>query len=46
LTPTGVVLVEVEVGAVDTAVVTVGALVAGAVLVGAGELDADVVFTG
>jgi hypothetical protein len=45
LTPTGVVLVEVEVGAVDTAVVIVGA-VTGVVLVAVGALVAEVVFTG
>jgi spore maturation protein SpmA len=45
LTPTGVVLVEVEVGAVDTAVVTVGAVVTGALVV-VGALVADAVFTG
>jgi hypothetical protein len=45
LTPAGVVLVEVAVGAVVTAVVIVGAVVTG-VLVAVGALAADAVFTG
>lgn len=46
LTPTGVVLVEVEVGAVETAVVTVGAVVTGVVVVAVAPLVADDVLTG